>query len=210
MSGPDTNCCTLGQLGSSLAKLQVISVSHASKKEITQVLTGTSAQLIHHVEVDYLEGLSFVAESSEVVGAHWWDQLCGLSFINMPSTLTTLVINDGQGHSYIWTSELAACHASPLSSAHGAASAAEIHGAGEAKEANGWHRAWRKQKDRVARRLAALQVLFFAELAASIHASNLPLTLSGAGGSNTEGGHTNRKEEYMITCDDLCLVLTGL
>jgi len=243
LSGPDTNCCMLGQLGTSLSKLQVISVSYASKKEITQVLTGPSAQSIRHVEVDCLKlnpkdrdrcandvavladselkGWIVDAESFEVAGAHWWDQLCGLSFNHVPPALTTLVFDNGQGHSYIWTSEPAAYHISPLSSAHGAASAAEIHGAGchtgEAQEANGWHRAWRKQDDRVARRLAALQVHFFAELAASIHGSSIPSTLSVAGGSNRGGGHnegtrrrTNGEGGYTITCDDLRLVLTGL
>jgi len=141
----------------------------------------------------------------------------------VPLALTTLVFDNGHSHSYIWTSEPAAYHVSPLSLAHRVASAAEIHGAGchtgeaRAQEANGWHRAWRKQDDRVARRLAALQVHFFAELAASIHASSLPSTLSVAGGSNGGVGHnegtprrTNGEGGYTITCDDLRLVLTGL
>jgi hypothetical protein len=79
--GPDITSSRLGTLGRSLTKLQVISVSHASKDEVQALLRGPSADSLRYVEVDCFARTSCGMQADLVAGDHWWTQLCGIEAV---------------------------------------------------------------------------------------------------------------------------------
>jgi hypothetical protein len=99
--GPDTTSSPLGTLGRSLTKLQVISVSQASKDEVHTLLRGPSSNSLHYVEVDDFARTSCGMQADLVAGDHWWTQVCGIEAV--PPALIALALDNGTGYAHTWT-----------------------------------------------------------------------------------------------------------
>jgi hypothetical protein len=101
--GPDITSSRLGTLGRSLTKLQVISVSHASKDEVQALLRGPSADSLRYVEVDCFARTS----CGPVVCKQIWlrEITGGRSYVELrrcPPLLSLL--HNGTGYAHTWTS----------------------------------------------------------------------------------------------------------